>query len=340
MATLSAARYGKDNVRVYKVHRHDDGSQDVTEMTVCTLLEGDIAASYTKADNANVVATDTQKQTVYIMAKLHPVNPPELFASILGQHYLDTYSWMSAVHVDIKVHRWTRLNVDGKPHPHSFIRDGEEKRTVEAVAKRGSISIRSGIDELLVLKSTGSQFWGYHKDEYTKLPETRDRILSTEVQAIWQWKDFKSMEDVKKEVEVFDKAWGEARRITLDTFAKEDSPSVQNTMYLMSEQILAAVPEVDAVEYSLPNKHYFEIGKPASFPCNSWQRANNACRSQLVQWASEHRQGRRSLRSANRSERANQMYCNEARRCLEIMILHQIIVLSMYALCKVPLTPE
>lgn len=64
MATLSYARYGKDNVRVYKVQRNEDGTQDVTEMTVCTLLEGDISESWTKAENKNIVATDTQKQTV------------------------------------------------------------------------------------------------------------------------------------------------------------------------------------------------------------------------------------------------------------------------------------
>ena len=84
MASLSHARYGKDNVRVYKVQRNDDGTQDVTEMTVCTLLEGDIAASWTKADNTNIVATDTQKQTVYVTAKLHPVNPPEFVCSSSG----------------------------------------------------------------------------------------------------------------------------------------------------------------------------------------------------------------------------------------------------------------
>ncbi len=261
MATLSHARYGKDNVRVCKVHRRDDGTQDVVDMTVCTMLEGDIGASWTRADNAKIIATDTQKQTVYVMAKLHPVNPPELFASILGQHYLDDYDWIDTVHVSIIVHKWTRLTVDGKPHPHSFIRDGEEKRTVEAVVKRGDISIRSGVTGLLVLKSTGSQFWGYHKDEYTRLPETWDRILSTEVEAGWQWKHFKDVEDVKKDVNAFDKAWSDARQITLDTFAKEDSPSVQNTMYIMAEQILAVVPDVEAVDYSLPNKHYFEIGK-------------------------------------------------------------------------------
>lgn len=59
----------------------------------------------------------------------------------------------------------------------------------------------------------------------------------------------------------FDEAWETARKITLDTFATDNSASVQNAMYKMCERILAAVPLVDAVDYSLPNKHYFEIGK-------------------------------------------------------------------------------
>ncbi|EGP88892.1 uncharacterized protein MYCGRDRAFT_70045 [Zymoseptoria tritici IPO323] len=260
MAHLNYARYGKDNVRVYKVQRNTDGTQDVTEMTVCTLLEGDISASWTHADNANIVATDTQKQTVYIKAKQHPVNPPELFASILGQHFIDQYSHIHVAHVNIIVHRWTRMEVDGKPHPHSFMRDGAETRVVEAVVRRGKgISIRSGIKGLLVLKSTGSQFHSFHRDEYTRLPETWDRVLSTESEAGWRWKHFSGAKEVEQEQAIFDKAHAAARKITLETFAKESSPSVQNAMYLMGEQILAAVPKVEAVEYSLPNKHYFEI---------------------------------------------------------------------------------
>jgi urate oxidase len=262
MPQLSHARYGKDNIRVYKVQRNEDGTQDVTEMTVCTLLEGDIAESWTKADNTNIVATDTQKQTVYVMAKLHPVNPPELFASILADHFLKQYSHISVAHVNVIVHRWTRMVVDGKPHPHSFLRDGVETRTVKAVARRDQgITITSGIKGLLILKSTGSQFWGFHRDEYTRLPETTDRILSTEVEASWVWQNFASLDDVQKEQDVFNDAWNKSRTITMDTFAKENSPSVQNTMYLMSEQILAAAPKVQSVDYTLPNKHYFEIGE-------------------------------------------------------------------------------
>jgi len=154
------------------------------------------------------------------------------------------------------------MTVEGKPHPHSFFRDGEETRVVDAVAREGQgISIRSGINGLLVLKSTGSAFYGFHRDEYTHLPETWDRILSTEVEAGWQWKIFSGFDEVKSVVPKFDHAWEAARTITLETFAKDNSASVQNTMYKMCDQILAAAPMVEAVDYSLPNKHYFEIGK-------------------------------------------------------------------------------
>lgn len=153
--------------------------------------------------------------------------------------------------------------IDGKPHPHSFYRDGEEVREVEVVArdqKAGSgITIKSGINKLLVLKSTGSAFYGYNKCDYTILPETWDRILSTEIQCGWLWKTFSGLKKVHFRSKDFDEAWNEAREITLKTFANDNSASVQNTMYKMCDQILTVVPGVDAVNYSLPNKHYFEI---------------------------------------------------------------------------------
>lgn len=260
MSQLTYARYGKDNIRLYKRTKNADGSQSVVEMTVRTLLEGDIETSYTEANNSVVVATDTQKQTTYILAKQNPIAPPELFGSILAQHFVDTYPHIHVAHVKIVQHRWTRLEVDGKPHPHSFFRDGEETREVEVVAREGAgISVKSGIDKLLVLKSTGSAFYGFHRDEYALLPETWDRILSTEIECGWQWKTFSGLQEVKFRQADFDRAHAAARKIILDTFATDESASVQNTMYKMCDQILAAAPGVDSVSFSLPNKHYFEI---------------------------------------------------------------------------------
>jgi urate oxidase len=215
---------------------------------------------YTEADNSVVVATDTMKNTTYIMAKQNPVTPPELFASILGTHFIETYKHIHTAHIKVVTHRWTRMTIDGKPHPHSFFRDGAETRLVEADVIEGKgIEIRSGVSGLLVLKSTGSQFHSFVRNDFTTLPDVYDRILSTSVDAGWKWKTFSGMDLVKKEVEKFDKTWAAARDITMKTFAEDDSASVQNTMYKMCGLILDAEPSVEAVDYSLPNKHYFEI---------------------------------------------------------------------------------
>jgi len=259
MSQLTHARYGKDNVRLYKVDKDPNtGVHTVVEQTVCVLLEGDIETSYTKADNSVIVATDTQKQTTYILAKQNPIDPPEQFAAIIGDHFVKTYPHIHAAHVKIIQHRWTRMTIDGKAHPHSFFRDGEETRVVESVTRENEgVSIRSKIEKLLVLKSTGSAFHGFHRDEYTRLSETWDRILSTEVEAGWQWKLFKNLDEAK--AVDFNSAWTAARDITMKVFAEDDSASVQATMYKMCDLILAAVPQVDAVDYALPNKHYFEV---------------------------------------------------------------------------------
>ncbi|KAL6238761.1 uricase [Aspergillus navahoensis] len=261
MSTVAAARYGKDNVRVYKVHKDaKTGVQTVVEMTVCVLLEGEIDTSYTKADNSVVVATDSIKNTIFILAKQNPVTPPELFGSILGTHFINKYKHIHVAHTNIITHRWSRLNIDGKPHPHSFVRDSEETRNVQVDVTEGvGIDIKSSINKLTVLKSTGSQFWGFVRDEYTTLPEVWDRILSTDVEATWAWKTFSGLDEVRGNVPEFDNTWETARNITLKTFAEEESASVQATMYKMGEQILAHQPLLETVEYSLPNKHYFEV---------------------------------------------------------------------------------
>ena len=88
---------------------------------------------------------------------------------------------------------------------------------------------------------------------------------------------FPDLAAVQAVIPAFDAAWEAARQITMDTFAKDYSASVQATMYKMSEQILAAVPMVECVSYSLPNKHYFEIGKSHTSLPRSHEKALNSC---------------------------------------------------------------
>ncbi|GFN21505.1 hypothetical protein AtubIFM55763_006286 [Aspergillus tubingensis] len=261
MYGLSDAQYGKDNVRLYKVHRDaGTGVQTVYELTVCVLLEGDIESSYTKEDNSVLVTTDAIKNTCYIVAKHNPVHPPELYGSILGKHFITQYNHIHTAHIDITCHTWERMTIENEPHPHSFFQDGSVKRQIRVdVSKASGINITSAIFGLSVLKSTRSEFWGYIKDEYTTLPETWDRILSSDVDIKWRWKHFKNVSDVEANASHFIEAFAEARDASFKAFAEDNSMSAQATLYKMAEKFLDCVPLADAVEYSWPNKHYVEI---------------------------------------------------------------------------------
>lgn len=199
--------------------------------------------------------------------------------------------------------------MDGKPHAHSFLRDGAETRVTEVIVreKDSGISIRSGIKGLSVLKSTGSAFHGFCRDEFTTLKETWDRVLSTDIDAKWEWRLFTGLADVEKGVDRFDKAWESARETTLKIFANDDSASVQATMYRMADKVLALSPEIIHVDYCLPNKHYFEVGMSVISPLfgNYFLGSNVTLlplRSLLVSGFEEYWEGCRSLCSPICSE--------------------------------------
>ncbi|KAI8369920.1 urate oxidase [Blakeslea trispora] len=245
---LKRARYGKDLVRLMRVYK-EGNIQNCVELTVKLMLEGDIEVSYTKADNSVVVATGNRSENV---------DNIEVFGQEITEHVLKQYSHISSVYVDIIKHKWTRLIVDDKPHPHSFVRDGEDIQTTSVVHHRAGneVHITSGLDKLLVLKTTGSAFHGFYKDEYTTLVPTWDRIFSTSVDAKWTFSS--KSPAVLRKVD-YKAIHAGVKKITCDTFAKDDSASVQATLYLMQQQVLAKFPAIGEISYALPNKHYVGV---------------------------------------------------------------------------------
>ncbi|KAI8974623.1 uricase [Trametes punicea] len=287
LSYLSHARYGKDKVHVFRVVR--DGSwHNVVEYNVTALVEGDIQVSYTEADNSVVVATDSIKNITYYLAKTSPhVLHPERFALHLGTHLVSKYAHLKKAFISIKQLRWQRIPIsqgvgqDPKPHSHAFYRDGDEKRTaeveVDASAGKDQIMARvtSGLKDLLVLKSTGSAFESFVRDEYTTLVEVNDRIFSTSVDLQYKFSPLQIPTPADGEGKVFDlvltpeqakgTAWdGEsvaaaARTITLEVFAIDESASVQATLYKMAQKIVTEHPHIVSVTYNLPNKHYVPV---------------------------------------------------------------------------------
>ncbi|ORY04238.1 uricase [Basidiobolus meristosporus CBS 931.73] len=255
-AYLKKQAYGKTKVRITKVIRHTKNWHDVVELTAQVLLDGKFETSYTEADNSN---------TLYVLAKKSEnVQTIERFGYEIGQHFINRYSHVDDVYIKLIQHRWTRVEIDGQLHPHSFLRDGDETRRVELVVSRdGKVSIESRLKDLLVLKSTGSSFTNFHRCENTTLQDATDRIFSTSVDAKWTY----NLEKSKIEEIPFDEIASSVREITLSTFATDDSASVQATMYQMGEKVLGQNVDVSEISYALPNKHYLSVNlKPFNLP--------------------------------------------------------------------------
>ncbi|KAH9461079.1 hypothetical protein MJO28_009772 [Puccinia striiformis f. sp. tritici] len=267
---LVSARYGKENVRVFRVVKTGTW-HEVVEYTVSVLLEGQIESSFTKADNSVVVATDSMKNTINVFAKTSPhVLTPELFSIHLGLHFVSEYEHIDKAIVTIISHRWSRIPLDQKPHPHAFTRDGNDVTRVEAIVTQSntgstSAELITGLQDLLVLKTTGSSFENFIRDKWTTLPEASDRILSTSVDCRCAIKiDLPSDNSIAissiTNLGIDFKTIGKSiRDITLETFATDESASVQATLYKMCQLILTAHPEIVSVSYNLPNKHYIPI---------------------------------------------------------------------------------
>jgi urate oxidase len=247
---LGRNNYGKSGVRLVKVTRRPD-RHDICDLTVDVALEGDFAAAHTTGDNTGLLATDTMRNTVYALAQGHDdVDDLERFGMRLVEHFLAAGPTVTRARVRLVAHPWSRLvSGDGAPDPHSFERGNGGDRVATVVGDASGVSVEAGIDGLVVLKTTGSGWEGYHRDEYTSLPETDDRIMATEITARWTYRA--GLGDVD-----FTASWEAVRAIVLAAFGDHYSPSVQFTLHRMGEAVLEARPEVERISFSLPNKHH------------------------------------------------------------------------------------
>ncbi len=236
---VEAEAYGKSRVRLVKVVRHPD-RHDLKELTVNILLRGDFESCYTEGDNSKVLPTDTMKNTVYVLAKDASAATPELFAQHLTRHFLEHNPQVSSAEIGITEHLWSRID------RYTFEQRGPEVRTTTVTGDRAATMVVSGIDGLVLLKTTKSGFEGYIKDKYTTLPETSDRIFATALQASWKYSDL----DVP-----FDTIWHAIRKAIVEAFAEHESKSVQHTLYAGGERVLDTFPQVGEIYLAMPNKH-------------------------------------------------------------------------------------
>mgnify|MGYP001091636648 CR=1 FL=1 len=240
---LTDNQFGKAENRVMRVYR-DTKRHSIRDLNVTSQLRGDFQTAHTEGNNENVVPTDTQKNTIFAKAKENGIASPEQFLLGLADHYTSSFDWVTGGRWGAEEYGWSRIN----DHDHAFYRSSPEIRTALLVRDGDRDVMISGFYDLTVLKTTESGFFGYPKDQYTTLEETEDRVLATDIATRWRY----NTTDVD-----FEATYMKVKDIILETFTDHYSYALQHTLYQMAEKVIAAVPEIDEIKFSCPNKHHF-----------------------------------------------------------------------------------
>ncbi len=241
--------YGKTQVRVSRITR-GEAQQEFIELTLSIELSGDFSAAYTPGENAQVVATDSMKNAVYVLAQRHGVASLESFCRLLAAHFLTYYAHVNRVCVRGEESLWMRMPHADALHAHAFIGGGSERNTCQVMATTDAVSVRSGITGLVVLKTTGSGFAGFLRDQFTTLPDAEDRIFATSITASWPCGDPAADWMLLRRT---------IRTALIDVFSNQYSKSVQHTLYEMARAALAACPQIDEIEITMPNQHHLPV---------------------------------------------------------------------------------
>ena len=225
--------YGKLSVPIQRVVAHEDGRHDLLAAEVSIEVLGEnFMAAYTEGDNSAVVATDTMKNFILSRSLAYDGDTLDGLLEHLGRGFLSTYPVMEAVRMSAKEHRFDRVS------DKLFARGGDDHAvaTVELDAD-GVRDRRVGLEDLWLLKVTGSAFTRFARDENTTLPERVDRPLYIRMDVHWRG----------------DVAPGEMREELAATFDDFVSESIQHLVHEMGTRALARWPQLAEISFSAQN---------------------------------------------------------------------------------------
>jgi urate oxidase len=248
-ARLTAHRYGKSGVRVAKIEREAD-HHVFHDLTVRLWLEGDFSGAYLRGDNTTTLPTDTMRATAFALAEDGSIGETERYLERVLEKLLASTPAATAAHAEAVIHAWDRISVGGTPHPHAFKRANGDGTAAVSLRRDGAVTVTSGITDLSVLKTTGSEYQGFLRDDFTVLAETADRVIATSVEATWTW---------RTEPTSFAAARAAALAALERAFATHHSLAVQHTLFATGEAVLAAVPEIAEVSLRMPNRHHVPV---------------------------------------------------------------------------------
>lgn len=246
---LGEQQYGKAESRVVRIYR-DGPRHEIRDLNVSTAMRGPFDSAHLIGDQSNVLPTDTQKNTAFAFAKSHGIDSIEHYGLELARHFVRDIEPVDGARIEIEEFAWERAVVDGVPHDHTWMRAGREIRTAAVTVDATGEYVIGGFKDLVILKSTGSEFAGFLKDEYTTLQETKDRVMATSLVAKWRF----ASSDVD-----WNAVYPEVKAIMVREFATVQSLALQQTLWHMGKAVIEQIPSIVEVRLTAPNKHHFVV---------------------------------------------------------------------------------
>ena len=251
--------YGKGDVTVYRLHRRGnqpEGVSPVFAASVKMLIYGEAFwPTYTTGDNTGLVATDSMKNFIQRETLRFSGGDMESYCHFLAEKFLVTYlqaegAQVSAVEI-----------------PHAFLpqsavafapsgpdragarvelnRDGQALRLVEA---------RSSITGFKLLRLGGSAFYGFVHDEYTTLPDIRNRPLHMWLDLDWAYTSPSAAFNNGS-------VTARVREIVHEVFNGFESGSIQQIIYLIGTRILSDIAAVSEVRLEANNRTWDTVAE-------------------------------------------------------------------------------
>jgi urate oxidase/2-oxo-4-hydroxy-4-carboxy-5-ureidoimidazoline decarboxylase len=246
--------YGKGDVIAYRLNRDGKtpaGKAPVFGANVLLLLYGDAFwKTYTEGDNTGLVATDSMKNFIQRETLVFAGHDLEEYCRFLGEKFLSRYPQVDGLQISASEIPYVAAGGDA-----AFAPGGPDAATARLELTRSAIvEAVSGVRGFRLLRLGGSAFRGFVRDEYTTLPDLKNRPLHMWLDVEWRY--------VSAEAAFGGGAATSAvRRIVRDVFASFESGSIQQVIYQMGTRMLEEIAAVSEVHLEANNRTWDTIAE-------------------------------------------------------------------------------
>ena len=246
--------YGKGDVIAYRLNRDGrvpGGKSCVFGANVLMLVYGDAFwKTYTEGDNTGLIATDSMKNFIQRETMTFGGDDLEAYCRFLGEKFLHTYPQVEGLQLSATEIPYSALGSNA-----AFVPAGPDRATASIeIDRTGIVQIVSGVTGFKLLRLGGSAFQGFVRDEYTTLPDLRNRPLHMWLDVEWRYVDVGAAFSAGA-------VTAHVRRFVRDVFTSFESGSIQQVIYQMGTKLLAEVPAIAEVHLEAHNRTWDTIAE-------------------------------------------------------------------------------